>query len=322
VGGDLVFRFRDGAPVHAEGVGIPDLGERLVARGRLSPAAWQRISARGAPPVGEALVAADVVSPAELDGLVRALLVDALLTLALRTDHVEVRAAGGTDPLGWRAPASLDDLLAEAAGLADLLRSAGIGPGTVLGRGPAPELPVVLTQAQWGVVWRADGRTTARDHCRATGRGTAEILLAMLGLVTSGVCTARPETPAPPEIRAPADEPTVTYSPPEAKLGTTNEPAAAEEPPAEPATAAEAPAAGEAPAEGQSAVTSEAPALGQAAGGGDDSGVDALPQRRRGSTVWDLRTRGDEAGAKPVSDPVEPPDLDVVRRILRGLRDL
>jgi hypothetical protein len=64
-----------------------------------------------------------------------------------------------------------------------------------------------------------------------------------------------------------------------------------------------------------------------AAGAGVSPAPEALPHRDRGGTVWDTGSRAGTPATPagpPAGDwtPVEPPDLDLVRRVLDGLRRL
>jgi hypothetical protein len=47
-----------------------------------------------------------------------------------------------------------------------------------------------------------------------------------------------------------------------------------------------------------------------------------LPRRRRGSSRWDFGADDDEPTAEAKREKVKRPDLDLVRQILQGLRDL
>jgi hypothetical protein len=297
----LLLQLRNGAPVYAEGRNVPGLRARLVARGRITREAWDELFARPVPRLGDRLVETRVVSAQELDDVVRSILVDALLCFALGPDRGTPQARASSrrgDWLGWRATASLDDVLAEVADLTDRLSSAGIDADTPLERSPAPGRPVVVTPGQWSVVWRVDGRSSARDICRTTGLSLAEILLAGHDLVGSGLCSPL-GVPAPEKAPAPESSPTG------------HEPFVVQEP----------------PVHFDSSVHHEASAIpGQAVyvepTEGPVTPPDTLPRRRRGSSVWDFGPDGAEQVAEAPDEEPKRPDLDVVRQILQGLRDL
>ena len=299
LGGDAALRLalRDGAPVYAESRDVPGPGDRLVARGRLSREAWDDLLARPLPRLGERLVEAGVVSAGELDDLLRSTVVDALLCFALgpRRGTPPTRAAAGRgDPLGWRATASLHDVLGEVARLADRLAGGGLDAGTFLRRSAGPGQAVVVTARQWPVVWRADGRSTVRDICRDTGLPVVDILLAGDELVRSGLCT--------------------TLATPPAAAGSSpsgHEPFVADEPPVH----------FDAVVHHEASPVPEPPVHADPA---DPPGPrrDALPRRRRGSTRWDYGAAGGEPPAEARGAKAKPPDLEMVREILQGLRDL
>jgi hypothetical protein len=301
----LLLQFRDGAPVYAEGRNVPGLGARLTARGRITRQAWDELFARPVPRLGERLVATDVVSPDELDDLLRSILVDSMLCFALGpyrgTPQAHAAPRRG-DWLGWRAPSSLDDVLAEVSRLTDRLAGAGMDAEARLERSACAGRPVVLTPGLWSVVWRVDGRSTVRDICRTTGLSIAEILLAGHELVGSGLCavpgTASPGTASP-------------GTPPEpGSSSTRHEPFVAPEP----VVHVDATVHHEAPAIPEQPVhvdPVESPAPHQ-----------ELPRRRRGSSRWDFGADDDEPTAEAKREKVKRPDLDLVRQILQGLRDL
>jgi hypothetical protein len=290
----LLLHLRDGAPVYAEGRNVPGLGARLVARGRITRQAWDEMFARPVPRLGERLVAARVVSPRELDELLRSILVDALLCFALGPDQgapAPRTSSRQADWLGWRATASLDDVLHEVGGLVNRLSGVGIDADAVLERSPSPPAPVVITAGQWEVVWRADGRSSARDICRATGLSVAEILLAERDLVGSGLCRVPGVGPTPAAEAPVRHEPSVLLEQPVHFA-----PPAEHEPPAHQERPRDAPAHKE-----------------------------SLPQRRRGRSSWDFGSPGGggaEPPPEPAWEPVARPDLDLVRQILQGLREL
>lgn len=297
----LLLQLRDGAPVYAESRDVPGLGARLVARGRITREAWDEQFARPVPRLGDRLVGTGVVSPRELDDLVRSILVDAMLCFALGPDQgiPQVRTSSRRDDwLGWRATATLDDVLAEVTRLTDRLSDTGIDADALLERSACPGRPVVVTPDQWSVVWRLDGRSTVRDICRATGSGLAEVLMTGRDLVGSGLCTA---LGAPAPERAPAPE----ISP------TRHEPFVAHEPPVHFDTPVhhEASAIPEQPVHYE---PSETPA----------PQPEALPRRRRGSSVWNYGAAGAEPPPEPSQEQAKRPDLGLVRQILQGLRDL
>ena len=297
----LLLELRDGAPVYAEGRNVPGLGARLVARGRISPGAWDDLLARPVPRLGERLVETHVVSPGELDDLMRSILVDAMLCFALGPDRgtPQARAASHRgDWLGWRATASLVEVLTEVAHLTDRLAGSGVDTDAFLQRSACPGQPVVVTAGQWPVVWRADGRSTVRDICGATGLGMAEILVAGHELVRSGLCTAL-DAPAPAPAVAPQSSPSG------------HEPFLADEP----AVHFDAVVHHEAsPVPEQPVRVEPAESPGRQ--------PDSLPRRRRGSSLWDFGGRGAEPSPEEQNEKVKRPDLDVVRQILQGLRDL
>jgi hypothetical protein len=305
----LVLQLRDGAPVYAEGRNVPGLGARLVARGRISGEAWDEMVAGPGPRLGERLVSQRVVSPGELDDLLRSILVDAMLCFALGPDRGTPQARPASergDWLGWRATASLAEVLADVARLTDRLAGEGMDADVFLQRSASPGRPVVVTAGQWPVVWRADGRSTVRDICGATGLGLAEILLAGHELVRSGLCTA---------LGAPASAPVATsaspagYAPESSPSG--HEPFVADEPPVHLDTNVhhEAPPIPEQPVHLDPVEDSPTP-------------PGALPRRRRGSSIWNFGGDGPEAAAEVSREKVKRPDMDLVRQILQGLRDL
>jgi hypothetical protein len=297
----LLLQLREGAPVYAESRGVPGLGARLVARGRITREAWDELFARTVPRLGDRLVETRVVSPWELDDLMRSILVDAMLCFALGRDQgiPQVRTSSHRgDWLGWRATATLDDVLAEVTRLTDRLSGTGIDADALLERSVCPGRPVVVTPDQWSVVWRVDGRSTVRDICRTTGSGLAEVLMAGRDLVGSGLCTAL-GAPAPQRVPAPEISPTG------------HEPFVAHGPPVH----LDAPVHHEASAIPEQPVhyePTESPA----------PPPDALPRRRRGSSVWNYGAAGAEPPPEASREPAKRPDLGLVRQILQGLRDL
>jgi hypothetical protein len=186
----------DGCVAHVETPDAPDLGERLVAAGRLSAAQWSAVRSgveRGAR-IPE-MLAEYGVGRHELGALTESVLVDSILTVL--ADPADGARPGRFAP-GARPVAAPDQRLDEAA-VQDVLAQrpadpvrAGIGSASVVEPAPPTWRWRVLTADEWRVLCDIGERARIRDLARAEGRGVHEVADQVADLVRAGLCVVRP----------------------------------------------------------------------------------------------------------------------------------
>jgi hypothetical protein len=187
----------DGCVAHIETSEVPDLGERLVAAGRLSAAQWGAARAgvdRGArvPDVLDGFG----LDRHELAALTESVLVDSILTVL--AEPVAGAHPGRFAP-GAR-PAAHPDLRLDEAAVQDVLAQrpadpvrTGIRSASVVEPAPPDWRWRVLTADEWRALCDIGERARIRDLARSSGRGVHEVVDQVADLVRAGLCVVRPD---------------------------------------------------------------------------------------------------------------------------------
>jgi uncharacterized protein DUF4388 len=184
---------------------IPDLGARLPGALRPSTAAPDLIADPDRPDhdIGSVLVQRKYLSRAELEAILRSVIMDAALALMAPSDQdafvSDVRfAAPGAHWAGAFSSLCVDSVLAEASKMAERVGRYNLARTTPIQlcdlAGPA----AVLTRAQWAVACAIDGTRSVQDLAWQCGLALYDVIERVGGLVQAGVCA-----PCEPEVLAP-----------------------------------------------------------------------------------------------------------------------
>ncbi|MCO1658662.1 hypothetical protein [Pseudonocardia humida] len=191
----------DGCVAHVETSDVPDLGERLVAAGRLSAAQWAAVPAG----VDDGDRLADLLSRHGVDrhevaALTESVLVDSILALLAGP----TAGAGPGRFLAGARPAVDAELRLDEAAVQDVLAQrpegsmrSGIRSTSVVEPAPPAWRWRVLTADEWRVLCRIGERARIRDLARAEGLGVYEVVDQVAELVRAGLCAVRPDPTGP-----------------------------------------------------------------------------------------------------------------------------
>jgi hypothetical protein len=280
----------------------PDLATRL--HGALGPVAGLKdllaAEDRPAGDFGEQLVRRGYIAAAELESIVRSVVLDAIivLTVPLSEDATisGIRLVAGVSH--WAASLCR---LNVAAIRAEAVRLGGQMSGLDLGRGGRLQLrdltasSAVLTSLQWQLAGMIDGAATTRDLAWDNGLALYETAECVTAMVSAGLCAAVSAplpAPVPEQLIADRPQPNVVSSL----------------------------APGRVTARGVTTRTRLPKATG---GSGQGSGVRQVMPRRRPAAADTSRDGGAETTTDAAAEAdFSPVSIDSLRRVLDGLRRL
>lgn len=318
-GGGTVY-LEDGCVTFAESPAAPDIATRLIGSRRLSGEQWRRLSGEAHPgrPAGALLVERGYITADDLHAVARSAVLDALLALTrpLAPGPISTATIGFTPrrrhPGGFMVRLDAETVQEEVEHANGRLARLGVPPGARPRLCDLNRRCALVNSGQWIVACTIDGVATVRELAWRHGFALHETIERVGELAGSGLCT----------LPAPVDSlPADPEGQPTSMAGAAGfMPAPAD---AQVRSGAALPGAGSRLSRPAS-PRSELEAMSEAAPGG------ALPLARRNprATAWTGPEPGAEApglrrdlprtsGQRPA-----PASLDVMRRVLDGLRRL
>ena len=305
-----VIYLDQGQVTYAQASWVPDLAARFCASQQ--PPADVRALLLGGDPGGDpGTVLLSCVSRAELQALLRSVIVNAIIALTVPPSGAAVSGIRFEAPRAHWASAfarlPLDSVREEAVCRAAELARYQVSRSSTVSLRDMDQGSMVLTREQWAIASRIGRTSTVRDLAWRSGLALCDTIECVGRLIRAGLCTLIPAPAASAPAAVPASVPgTVPASAP----GTVP----ASVPAGVPASAAGAAEPGDEP------VMLAAPGA-----------PEPLPRRRPGiHLAAALSAARDEVQpgtavprpAPPVPASYTPPPPDVLHRLLDGLRDL
>jgi len=174
---------------------IPDLGASLPGALRPSAAAPDLIADPDRPDrdIGSVLLQRKYLSRAELQAILRSVIMDAALVLMAPADQdafvSDVRfAAPGAHWAGAFSSLCVDSVLAEASKMAERVGCYNLARTTPIQLCDLARPAAVLTRAQWAVACAIDGTRSVQDLAWQCGLALYDVIERVGALVQAGVC--------------------------------------------------------------------------------------------------------------------------------------